>query len=424
MTRLQRASFATNLGLAIGYAAILVRDLLTPDIIAATDFTVFWGAWRLVLNGHAAALYDEAIQRATQKLLMDGGYFEGGLMAFLNPPHFALAGAPFGWLADRAGEPVAFAAWTACNLALLFWLVRMLGDEWSVTARHERLLLAAAVFAFYPVFVTVKNGQLSLLFALAVLGVYRAARAARDWIGGAWLTVLTIKPQLAPVVVLFLIAQRKWRMLVAGAAIFAGVAGITTLVVGPAAWLEYVRHVQYLEQFWGSGTPDYMLNARGALARIFGVERHAAVDSAAYATWLAGIAIVAGTLWRIRRGQTDARIVYAFSVAVGLFTNPHLFIHDAVIWTVVLVLGAAAIRDAGAEWRGFAAFALAWPPVFAIAGRLDIRSGPLTLLDLHTWTFAAAIVLIGRRLSSGRPMPDRAAAPGFRSVDLYRSWSS
>ena len=70
------------------------------------------------------------------------------------------------------------------------------------------------------------------------------------------------------------------------------------------------------------------------------------------------------------------------------------------ITTVPLLLCAASMRDAGAAWATFAIFALAWPAIFLVAGRLDIRSGPLTWLDLHTWSFIAATVMIARALAA------------------------
>src|SRR5207245_262773 len=100
--------------------------------------------------------YDEAAQRATQELLMFGMHFEGGLMAFLNPPHAALASAPFGWLADRRGEQTAFIVWTSANLTVLAILVRSLLDEWGMTTRQHKLMLASAVLGFYPVFCALK----------------------------------------------------------------------------------------------------------------------------------------------------------------------------------------------------------------------------------------------------------------------------
>ena len=43
--------------------------------------------------------------------------------------------------------------------------------------------------------------------------------------------------------------------------------------LGPMIWLDYLHQVHGLERFWGSGTPDYMVNVRGALTRIFGLHR-------------------------------------------------------------------------------------------------------------------------------------------------------
>jgi hypothetical protein len=84
---------------------------------------------------------------------------------------------------------------------------------------------------------------------------------------------------------------------------------------------------------------------------------------------------------------------------VALVSNPHLFIHDAAMWTVPLLLCAAALRDAGRDWLPFARFALAWPAIFLIAGALDVRSGPLAWFDLYTWTFAAALWMTGRAVT-------------------------
>jgi hypothetical protein len=396
----ERGLIGINLGLAIGFALVELRNLLTPELLVASDFSVFWTGWTLILQGRALALYDEAAQRVTQQLLV-GGHFEGGLMAFLNPPHAALVSVPFGWLADHVGEHPAFVAWTVGNVVLLGVFVRALSDEWGVTARKHQWMLATAVVGFYPVFCAIKNGQASLLLALAVLGLYRAEKAARHWIGGAWLVVLTIKPQLVPMVVIYLAARRCWRLLGCASAMFAVVLVITALALGPTIWFHYLRNVGALEHFWGSGTPDYMLNIRGALTRMFGLDERVWIDAVSYAAWLAAMVLVAVVLVRRRIDQTDdARPAYAFVIGLALFSNPHLFIHDAVIWTIPLVLYAAAIRDAGGEWLTFAQFALFWPLLFAAASSMNIKSGRMTWVDPHTWLFIMAIVISGCRWPS------------------------
>jgi hypothetical protein len=397
-SRCERALIVTNVGLAIGFALGGYRMVAQPGGVVASDFTVFWTGWTLILHGQASALYDQAAQQATQQLLMFGMHFEGGLMAFLNPPHAALVSVPFGWLADHAGEQPAFVVWTVGNLALLGLLVRSLCNEWGVIDRRHQFMLGSAVLGFYPVFCAVRQGQPSILLAVAVLGVYRAAKAARHWTGAAWLVVLTIKPQLVPMVVIYLAARRHWRLLGCASAMLAIIVAITAVALGPMIWFDYLHQVRALEHFWGSGTPDYMLNVRGALTRMIGLDEHVRIDAVSDAVWLAAMVLVGVVLVRRRIDKAhDARPAYAFVVAMALLSNPHLFVHDAVIWTVPLVLYAAAIRDAEGEWRPFAQFALSWPMVFAAAGALDIKSGRLTWFDPHTWLLIAATVIIGCR---------------------------
>jgi hypothetical protein len=273
------------------------------------------------------------------------------------------------------------------------------------------------VLGFYPVFCAVRQGQPSILLAVAVLGVYRAARAARHWTGGAWLVVLTIKPQLVPMVVVYLAARRHWRLLGCASAMLAIVVSITAVALGPMIWFDYLRQVRVLEHFWGSGTPDYMLNVRGALTRMIGLDEHVRIDAVSNAVWLAAMVLVGAVLVRRRIDKAhDARPAYAFAIAVALLSNPHLFVHDAVIWTVPLVLYAASIRDAAREWRPFAQFALLWPLVFAAAGALDIKSGRLTWLDPHTWVLIAATVIIGCRWPSADARQVVSRASGFGPV--------
>jgi len=415
-----RGPMAIYLGLAVGYAAVLVKDLVTPDIVTATDFTVFWGAWHQILSGQALSLYDEAAQRATQQALMHGGYFEGGLMAFLNPPHAALAGVPFGWLADHAGEAVAFIAWTACNLGLLALLVRDLAAEWGHDSKERRWLLALSVLAFYPMFGAIKNGQPSVLLALAMLRVYRADKAGRYRTAGAWLAVLTIKPQLVPMVVIYLAARRSWRSLAAGAAYASVAVVITAAALGPSIWIEYARHVRSLERFWGSGTPEYMLNLRGALTRVAGPGANDAIDAIAFIAWLAGMAGVAAILLRraVHR-EGDGRLAYACAMTVALVSNPHLFVHDAAMWAIPLLLYAAALRDTGRGWIPFARFALAWPLLFAIGGFVDVKTPLLTWIDPRVWAIVVAAIVIVRLKPSpvGVVQPALAAGPLLRDAE-------
>jgi hypothetical protein len=116
-----------------------------------------------------------------------------------------------------------------------------------------------------------------------------------------------------------------------------------------------------------------------------------AIDAVSDGIWLIAMAVT-GALLLTRRLDTtrDRRPAYAFVVAVMLASNPHVFVHDVVIWTVPVVLCAASLRDAGAEWKGFVRFALLWPLFFAIGGFFDVKSPQLTLIDPRVWALGAA----------------------------------
>src|SRR5258708_30944494 len=103
------ALIALNLLVALRNLFSFLSRLQTPHAIASTDFTSYCTGWWMILHGRAAELYDAAAQESAQRIVMGGLSFDGGLLAFLYPPHVALAGLPLGRLSARFGEPGAYA---------------------------------------------------------------------------------------------------------------------------------------------------------------------------------------------------------------------------------------------------------------------------------------------------------------------------
>jgi len=367
MSRGQRAIVAIYAGLAVGFVLATIRAVGAPGGITSTDFTVFSTGWWLILHGQGAALYDPHAQAAAQHIVMGGAQFEGGLLAFLNPPHAAVAGTPFGWLAERTSASLAFATWTACNVVLLWLFDRWLRESIGATAGAKRWTITFALLAFYPVFEVIRLGQVSLLLAVAVLGVYRAVIDSRPVAGAAWLLVLSIKPQLMLPMLVFLAVQRSTRLLMYAAAMSLVTAVATSIVLGPAIWLDYARHITELEQFFATGTPEYMLNVRGALSRA-GVLDPPTIERVAFALAITASAILGVMLARQRiHARNEIRAAFAMSVATALLFSPHFFVQDAVIWAVPIVLIAEASWTRESRRPFITAFALGIPVLFAFA---------------------------------------------------------
>jgi hypothetical protein len=406
-----RISFEALVGVlsgavAVGLAFHLVRELVSPRDMVATDFTVFRTGWSLILHGRVAELYDGAAQGAVQRALLrevgsDG--FQNGTMAFLHPPHAALAGCVFGLVAERFGTPPAFWLWTLGSIVLLTQLARLIRDELG-GGPNVMALVAVTLAGFYPVLETLQQGQVSALLAVAMLACVVAVRRRRAFAAACWLLALSIKPQTLPVVLIVLAVRRERRVLGFAVALGAGVALVTTLCLGPHVWWDYVTRLPALERLFGIGTPDHMPTVRGVLTRLLGGAHREAIDVLTLAAWICA-ALAAGIVAARERHDPDERASFALALAAGALASPHLFPQDVLLWAAPVTLVLALSRDESAEaWRRRAHVVLLWPLWFALARALDIRGTPeprlpfdLTIVPLALATSWAAREAMRRR---------------------------
>ena len=412
--RARRFITGVHIVLALGLAIGTIRRMVMPGGIIDADFTVFRTAWWLVLHGRGHALYDASAQRTAQHLLMDGREFEGGLMAFLNPPHAALAGLPLGWVAHHAGGGVAFAIWACVNALLLLRLDDLVRSLFGVSRGELRWTITVALLAFYPVFYTVAIGQFSLLLAVCVFELFRTLEGQRPRAAAAWLMILSIKPQLLPPLLLLLAVRGYWRTLGWTAVWGIGAAAICAALLGGSIWFDYARNVHALEGFFAAGTPAYMMNLRGALTRVIGQRvSPAGVYLVAIGAWI--VAMLVLTVVLVRRSAatgSDLRREFALTLAVSLFFNPHLFPQDAVIWIVALSLYIAGLRARCEPWRLFSAFVFSWPIWFAVSRALDLGTGAQRLyLTPALMVMIIAVATMTRRVKRDGEGASLAAGP-------------
>ena len=379
----RRLSFEAILGalsaaIAVGLAFHLARELVSTPEMTATDFTVFRTGWSLIVDGRARELYDPAAQTAVQTALLakvGSAGFQSGTMAFLHPPHAALAGCALELVARARGTAPAFWLWTACSLAFLAHLVRLVRGELGLD-RPATALVAVCLAAFYPVLETLQQGQVSALLGVSALACVVAARQGRALAAALWLLALSIKPQTLPVLVVVLAVRRERRVLGLAALLGAAAVVVTALVLGPRVWWDYLTGLPGLERYFGVGTPDHMPTVRGFLTRLVGVGRHrAAVDALTVAAWLGAVAAAGAAALRTR--ASDGRAAFAAALAFGALASPHLFPQDVLLWIAPLTLVLAGARGGDpAAWSVRSRVALAWPLWFVLARALDIRGTP------------------------------------------------
>ncbi|MES1209515.1 MAG: glycosyltransferase 87 family protein [Pseudomonadota bacterium] len=393
-------------------AALLIRLALhfRPGWQAeTTDFTALRTGWWLALHD-PRHLYDAAAQAAVQQRFMraaGGPGFVNGLLAFLHPPHLALAGVWLAWLGDQGGGRLPALVWLACNAGLLALLVRRVRDLLHLT-RDQTVAAAAALAAFFPIFETLSQGQLSLLLAVAAFGLASALDQGRPWRAAAWMLVLGFKPQLFPAFAAALLARRAWRALGAVAALGAVVVALTSLALGPHVWLDWVTSVRALERSFGGGAAAAMPTVRGLVARLLPHLPAARLEAIGLALWMAGA--VAVLLLARRRAPVeqpgDAHRAIGLAAAVALTTSPHLYGHDLAIWIVPLTVVLAAAKAGPALWRTRTRMALAWPAWAMLAELADQSGGwPSRLpIDLRVVPIALCLAWSAAAAASDRAM--------------------
>ena len=329
------------------------------------DFISFWGASQFALQGQPALAYDhEALSALQHKVAL----FESGEMPFPYPPAFLLLVLPFGL--------------TSFPLGLILWSITGYFIYLFSVNRLDRGLAWAAA-AFPPVFATAALGQNGFVMAaIYLLGL--ALLPSRPLIAGLVLGCLILKPQLALMLPVAMLASGQWRTICGAILSSAGVMILGLAVFGQGAttaWLEqlplYVAIARDGLVGWHKLVSVYAAARQLGLPEILAFAVHGAV------------ALVAATaVWRIWRSTADWPAKIAILSAATMLASPYLYVYDALI--LIPAFAYLVRRRAPA-----ALVALAWLlPIATMiqvsSGAWPVNIGPLTALLLLWLVWRAA----------------------------------
>ena len=196
-----------------------------------TDWMVFYGAIRSVLDGNAPLIFDG--DRFTDFLNTN---FAGWLSKPLEfrpwayPPSFLLILLPFAPL-GFFGSYVAFQVVTGVLLALA------LRSSAAVAVPSSALL--AAALACPASAINAIDGQAVFLVAALIVGGFGLLER-RPYLGGLVLGLLTFKPQFCILVPIALIAAGQWRALLASGLSALAMMIASGLIFGWDLWLRWI----------------------------------------------------------------------------------------------------------------------------------------------------------------------------------------
>lgn len=330
--------------LLIAYPLIWVALVQRP-VLGGTDFISFYTAGRIARSGQLERLYDLDLQQGIQAPIVGPEFVPGGVLPYNHPPFLApllgmIAVDEYVW---------AYVRWTLVLLAVLT-VCATVGAHWlrdSGWSLRGALLAAGATLLFYPTYISVLKGQDTALALLGALVWGWGLRHRRDWLAGAGLALVTIKPQLALALALpmLFVRPRAFGWFVAASASL-WLFGLVLI-----GWQGFSRFIDLLRLT--AGGEGYGFNQSAMFNLIGGVLRAAPQTGPVLIRVLAwggfGLAC-AGLcwLWFTRRNRLDAATI-GITIVPVLFFSPHLHYHDLglLVVTLVALLDSPALR---AHW--------------------------------------------------------------------------
>lgn len=398
--RLVRLGFAGAAGAGVGsflfwtvYWFTFIRGNLRGP-----DFFNFYAAAYLYIHHGAAAVYDIAQQRIVELQITGADPARFIVLPYFHPPYYTLLIAPLALLDYRH----AYYAMAAFNVLLLAAMILVLGRS-SLRIHGRAWLVATPLIAgFFPIFVTVLQGQSDLVVLVPLAAAYTAWARGRSELAGAFSALALSKPQLLLLIPILFLTRRAWRALGSFAAVLLGLGIISVAGFGFGPVLSYLASIgtwAVTGRLPDTGqlvyTDPAVYSLRNILEAVPGGGK-----VVAFVILLFLLALVALSLsWRPDKPRLD----FALAIAASLVLSPHQNIHDLAL----LVIPGFAVADLALSGL------LRWPHVAAAVLFFAYAAINLTLA-VNFWSAAVGALALAGYLAVERmavrpepiPLPD------------------
>jgi hypothetical protein len=339
------------------------------------DFLQYWVAARFALAGHAVDAYHLQAMVDAERGMMPG---LRGLFRWLYPPSFFLVVLPLGLLPYLA----AYCAWIGATLTAYVAAMRRI-----VTGSVAMWCLAG----FSGIWVNLTQGQNGFLTAaLAAAGLM--ALPKRPVLAGVFIGLLTLKPHLAVLFPVALLAIGAWRGLASAVATAAAFVGLGVAVLGRATLPAFVKDLPDARMYVETGAAPW-----SKMPTVFSFLRTLGVPVAgAYAAHSAVALAAVAAVWYVWRRSADWQLRSAALMTATCMVSPYLFDYDlAWLGFPIAWLATIGMRDGwlGAERE---VLVLAWllPMLMAaVSAVVVVQPGPFVL--------GALLWVIARRARAG-----------------------
>ncbi len=319
---------------ALAYVPNIVLIFITSSgvltitgVERGTDFYSFWAAAKIAATQDAAAAYDVAAQARVQGL---GEHY----YPFLYPPQLLVLIFPLGLMAYSW----AYLAWAASTFAAYVLTARKLvaGAFWPILA--------------YPAaFINLAGGQSGALTASLFCGA-ALTLGSRPFFAGMFLGGFIIKPHLAILFPLAMIAGRRWKV-IAGAITSASLLTLLSLLMfGPGAWEAFFSNTAVARSVTeDTSTLWPKIISLFGLVRLTGGSTEAAYGAQLFVTLVCGAIVY--RVWRVAGDDRDDTAKLSILAICSALATPYAFDYDLVLLIVPMCwLAAVGSRNGFPPW--------------------------------------------------------------------------
>lgn len=336
------------------------------------DFVTFYSAGKTFLeNRHE--LYDFVSQEESYRLLFSGTSAVTGSLPFVYPPVIAFLFAPFSQLSLLN----AYYLWSALSFVLyctvIFVVLRNL--PYSKLDRFIAFLLSASFFPF--LMECLAGGQLSVITLLLFAVIYLCLRRGREFAAGIALGLGAFKPPLFVVFSLFMLTEKRFRLL-SGAVLASALLVVPSLyLVGVQGFFSYLTQASRYS-YGNELLPGKTLNVeKGAGLFVLFWRALPGMQILARVLYIAAAALSFVAYFRAMRRCSSFSLRLAAQISLSLFLSVWVGVYDLTVLALPLLL------------------------VFSDMSLLNLRAHALAIVAafgmslyfLHPWLIAGELVV-------------------------------
>jgi hypothetical protein len=319
------AMFLLNAALNV----LLLRQMDAPRG-KTSDFAAFYTAGKIVAEGSGKGLYDLDTQTSTQ---LRSTPYKGQPLLYYHPAFETLLFAPLALLPYQK----AYLLWNGINVLVLLSIPIILRKHLRLID-HNLALSVLALASFFPVFITLHQGQDSILLLLCYAMAFAAMRSQQDFRAGIFLALALFKFQFVLPFVVLLSLIKRWSVIKGFVATAIALAAVSLAVTGVAGLWEFPHFLWNANQHWtlGNISPAEMANLRGVIASAMGTSL-----STKSAVLICSVLLFAATAFITRRSVSREKIdlTFAMMVLVTMMVSYHLNPHDLTLLVLPIALG-------------------------------------------------------------------------------------